>query len=180
MNEEGMVEVDKGSFSIEPFLYAAGRLITWADVDLSQALTKGYLPIPSSEWRSEGLAMKITAFAVSEDAGPVLILRYRVVNTAQARQVFRFFAALRPFQVTPTWQEWQSFGGVSPVRDLSFRNGAVWVNGKKAVIPMTPPAGFGGAPFAGGGIMNYLAMGELPSETQVTDDFGYAFRGVAI
>ena len=46
MNEEGMVEVDKGSFSIEPFLYADGRLVTWADVDLSQELTKGYLPLP--------------------------------------------------------------------------------------------------------------------------------------
>ena len=31
MNEEGMLEVDKGAFSLEPFLYADGRLITWND-----------------------------------------------------------------------------------------------------------------------------------------------------
>ncbi len=174
MNEEGMVEVDKGSFSIEPFLYAAGQLVTWADVDLSQTLTKGYLPIPSSEWRTEGLAMKITAFAVLRDARPVLNIRYRVTNMAHVRQLVGFFAALRPFQVTPTWQNWQSFGGVSPVRDLSFRNGTVWVNGNKAVIPLSAPSGFGGVPFAAGGITNYLVTGELPPETQVTDDFGYA------
>ncbi len=174
MNEEGMVEVDKGSFSIEPFLYAAGQLVTWADVDLSQTLTKGYLPIPSSEWRTEGLAMKITAFAVLRDARPVLNIRYRVTNMAHVRQLVGLFAALRPFQVTPTWQNWQSFGGVSPVRDLSFRNGTVWVNGNKAVIPLSAPSGFGGVPFAAGGITNYLVTGELPPETQVTDDFGYA------
>ncbi len=46
-NEEGMVEVDRGSFSIEPLLFADGRLITWADVALTQTLEQGYLPIPS-------------------------------------------------------------------------------------------------------------------------------------
>ena len=45
-NEEGMVEVDRGTFSIEPLLFADGRLITWADVTLTQTLEQGYLPIP--------------------------------------------------------------------------------------------------------------------------------------
>jgi hypothetical protein len=56
------------------------------------------------------------------------------MNMAHLRQRVCFFVALRPFQVTPTWPNWQSFGGVSPLRDLSFCNGAVWVNGKEAVI----------------------------------------------
>ena len=44
LNEEGMVEVDKGSFSIMPFLVADGRLITWADATLDQGLTKQLSP----------------------------------------------------------------------------------------------------------------------------------------
>ena len=33
MNEEGMVEVDRGTFSIEPFAYVDGRFLTCADAD---------------------------------------------------------------------------------------------------------------------------------------------------
>ena len=36
MNEEGMVEPDRGSFSLEPFLYADGELVTWADAEVSR------------------------------------------------------------------------------------------------------------------------------------------------
>jgi hypothetical protein len=174
MNEEGMVEVDKGSFSIEPFLHVAGRLVSWADGVTSQALAKGYLPIPSSDWQIEGLTMTVTAFAVPAEWGPVLFIRYRLTNMAQASQSVLFFTALRPFQVTPTWQSWQSFGGVSRVRDLAFRDGVIHINGNRVVIPLSPPAGFGGASFAAGGVTRYLAMGELPPQKQVTDDFGFA------
>lgn len=174
MNEEGMVEVDKGSFSIEPFLHVAGRLFTWADGDSGQALAKGYLPIPSSEWRIKGLTIKVTAFTVLAEWGPVLFIRYRLTNVAQEGQSVLFFAALRPFQVTPTWQSWQSFGGVSRVRDLAFRDGVVHINGNRVVIPLPSPGGFGAASFAAGGATRYLAMGELPPQTQVSDDFGFA------
>ncbi|MGW8187432.1 MAG: discoidin domain-containing protein, partial [Desulfobacterales bacterium] len=174
MNEEGMVEVDKGSFSIEPFLHVAGRLVSWADGAMNQALAEGYLPVPSAEWRIEDLTMTVTAFAVPAQLGPVLLLRYRLANMAQAAKSVLFFAALRPFQVTPTWQSWQSFGGVSRVRKLAFRDGVIHINGNRVVIPLSSPVGFGGAPFAAGGVTRYLAMGDLPPQTQVTDDFGFA------
>jgi hypothetical protein len=193
-NEEGMVEVDKGSFSVEPFLYAGGRLVTWADVALAQGLEQDYLPIPWSEWRVEGLVLKATAYAVSlpalgnqaaepklplpggegEENRPVLFLRYRLENTGTGRQPVRLFAALRPYQVTPTWQHWRNFGGVAEIRELNYRDGVVRVNGGKAVIPLTPAAGFGAATFDEGAVTEYLASGELPLRTAVADDFGYA------
>lgn len=175
MNEEGMVEVDKGSFSIEPFVHLNGRLFTWADGNPQQSLAKGYLPIPSSEWRIDGLAMKVTAFAVKTDSSrPALCIRYRLTNISRTVQSIRFYAAIRPFQVTPTWQRWQSFGGVARVRHLALCDGVVQVNGNKAVIPLSSPVEFGGAPFAEGGVTRYLAMGELPPRNQVTDEFGFA------
>ncbi len=173
-NEEGMVEVDKGTFSIEPFLYVDGRLITWADVTLRQELEEGYLPIPSSEWRSKELVLRTTAFATGDSGASVLYLRYRLENmTDEPRQV-RFFAALRPFQVTPTWQHWQAFGGVSRIEELSYSAEGVRINRNKLIIPLTTPNQFGAAAFAQGAITEYLATGELPSETQISDDFGYA------
>ena len=66
LNEEGMLEVDKGAFSIEPFLYADGTLVTWNDVQTTQELADGYLPIPSVTWETEGFSLKITAFAAGQ------------------------------------------------------------------------------------------------------------------
>jgi hypothetical protein len=173
-NEEGMVEADKGTFSIEPFIFVHDRLITWADVSVKQDLRDGYLPIPSSKWQAGDLILTTTAFATGDSGKSTLFIRYRLENTsADSRQVL-FFAALRPFQVTPTWQNWQAFGGVSKITKLEHRADGVWVNGKKQVIPLTTPAGFGAASFDQGAITEFLKTGELPGQTKVEDDFGYA------
>ncbi len=173
-NEEGMVEIDKGTCSIEPFLYADGKLISWADVALKQELEEGYLPIPSSEWRSKELVLRTTAFATGECGASVLYLRYRLENLTDETRRVRFFAAVRPLQVTPTWQNWQEFGGVSQIGELSYGADGVQVNRRKRVIPLTTPNQFGAATFAQGAITEYLATGELPPQTHVIDDFGYA------
>lgn len=178
-NEEGLVEVDKGAFSIEPFLFAEGRLITWADAAPTQSLERGYLPIPSSHWQAEGLRLEVTAFAAGLPGASSLTIRYRVGNhSGRARRV-TLFAAIRPFQVTPTWQHWQRFGGVSPIAGLAYEGGTLWVDGRKEVIPLSLPSGFGAASFAQGGITEYLKIGELPAAEQVTDPFGYASGALA-
>jgi hypothetical protein len=174
MNEEGMVEVDKGSFSIEPFVYTNRKLFTWADADLRQDLMDGHLPLPSSEWRTDLFTLDITAFAANQEDHPVLYLRYRLINSTAKRHRFRLFAALRPFQVTPIWQNWRSFGGVAPIREMRFSEGCVWVNGNKLVIPLTAPSGFGAAAFDSGGVTKDLPRGKAPDATEVLDEFGYA------
>jgi hypothetical protein len=173
-NEEGMVEADKGTFSIEPFIYVDDRLITWADVTLSQDLKDGYIPIPSSKWQTDDLTLTTTAFATGNSGESTLFIRYRLENTSAHSRRARFFAAIRPFQVTPTWQNWQAFGGVSKITKLEHRTDGVWVNGSRQVIPLTTPSGFGAAGFVQGPITEFLKTGGLPSQTQVSDDFGYA------
>jgi hypothetical protein len=173
-NEEGMVEVDKGSFSIAPFLYSNGRLISWADAQLKQDLTLGYLPIPSCEWQAGSLTMNISAFMNGDPGKPVLFIRYGIENRGEDAQAVTLFAALLPFQVTPTWQHWRSFGGVGRIRELSFRDGTVWVNDNRAVIPLSPPTAFGAAVFDQGTVGKYLLTGDVPSRLVVYDGFGYA------
>ncbi len=173
-NEEGMVEIDQGSFSIEPFLFADGRLITWADAGLSQSLAQGYLPIPSSDWRAGDLRLRITACATGKSGRSSLVIRYRVANDSEQGRAVTLFAAIRPFQVTPTWQHWERFGGVSQIRDLTYADGILSVNAVKRIIPLTAPSGFGAATFAQGAISEFLAAGELPALEQVCDPFGYA------
>ena len=173
LNEDGLLEVDRGSFTLEPFVYADGVLLAWADVAVTQALEGDCLPLPSSVWRHGELRLTTTAFAAGAPGSAVLYVRYRVENPG-ARRRLTLFSAVRPLQVTPTWQEFEDLGGVSAVRELDYRDGVVWVNGTKAVIPLRPADGFGAAAFDQGPITDYLSAGGLPPHSSVNDAFGYA------
>jgi hypothetical protein len=174
INEEGLVEPDKGTFSIEPFLHTGGRLITWADAKRSVGLEPEGLPIPSAKWKLEGLTLQTTAFATGHGAEAVLFVRYRVSNLSKRLLKTKLFVALRPFQVNPPWQAWQGLGGVSEIKQIAWKQGAAWVNRERAVIPLTKPAAFGAAAFEQGIITDYLADGRLPGQSKVRDGFGFA------
>ncbi len=174
LNEEGMVEIDRGSVSIEPFLYIDDKLLTWADAALAQELEQGSLPIPSSLWRKDGVALKITAFAAGDPGAPVLYIRYRVENDLDRPRRVCLFVAVRPLQVTPPWQAFHTLGGVSPITELAFSQQGVWVNRSKIIIPLSAPDRFGAATFDQGGLSEYLKTGELPRCPEIVDSFGYA------
>jgi len=179
MNEEGMLEPDRGSFSLEPFLFTDGALVTWADVEPTIGLAKSELPIPSSTWRHRGLVLTTTAFAAADPAGRAARACYRLVNEGVAPKRVRLFVALRPFQVTPPWQSFESLGGPAPIRSLTWRDGAVVADSGVRVVPLTPPSGFGAAAFEQGGVLRHLVRGELPQRTEIQDAFGYASGALA-
>jgi hypothetical protein len=174
LNEEGLLEVDKGSFSIEPFLYTDGKLITWNEANLEQELEQGYLPIPSVIWRCDPLALKITAFATGEPGASTLYIRYQLQNPEAQPQHVRLFLALRPFQVNPPWQSLNMVGGVTQIRELASAGHTVRVNRDKAVISLTLPDRFGAATFDQGTVLDYLLKGKLPPQTEISDPLGYA------
>ena len=173
-NEEGMLEVDKGAFSVMPFLYVDGTLVTWSAVHTTQQLQGGYLPIPSVTWEHPRVDLKITAFAAGDPWASTLYARYRVVNHTDSPADVTLFLAVRPFQVLPPWQSLNMVGGVTPIRELAYEAPAVRVNHDKVVLALTPPDRFGAAPFEGGLARNFLSVGKLPGDTRVSDRFGYA------
>ncbi|MCX8106690.1 MAG: hypothetical protein N3D80_12555, partial [Ignavibacterium album] len=59
INEEGMIEVDKLRFSIEPLISLDNKMITWNDVQLTQSLEEDYLPIPIVEWKHPEIKLQI-------------------------------------------------------------------------------------------------------------------------
>lgn len=178
-NEEGLVEVDRGSFSLEPFVWDAGRLVCWADVSREPLLADGELPIPSSRWHWSGMRLTTTAFPAGVEAPSALLVRYRLENTGAAQRSLRFFAALRPFQATPPWQAFRGLGGVSPVHELAFRDAVLWVNGDRPVVPLSPPDAAGVSAFAQGPIPLWLARGALPARSEVQDASGQASGALA-
>ena len=174
VNEEGMVDIG-AAFSIEPFVYRRGRLLTWHDAEVSQELEDGALPMPSVVWRNDGLRLRVTAFAAGPPGSGTLYLRYRLDHERGGRpERVRLFLAIRPFQVLPPWQALNVQGGVAQIRELRFDGQAVWVDRTRAVVPLTPPANFGSATFEDGAITEFLENGVLPEDREVIDPFGFA------
>jgi hypothetical protein len=175
MNEDGMVEVDQGSFSMEPMLWVNDRLFTWTDVSVRQELMDGWVPVPAVIWQSEGWRLRIQAEATP---GGVSRVRYRFENLSNEHVSLRLFILVRPFQVTPPWQSFRNLGGVSPIRALAWRDGALCVNDTTLLAPVigegTLPVRFGALRFDEGFIADRLATGELPADAQVSDAFGFA------
>ncbi len=125
MNEDGMVEVDQGSFSIEPMLWTPDRLFTWTDVTPRQELLADWMPVPSVIWETGDWRLRIQAEATLSGESRV---HYRFENLSDREFSARLFLLLRPFQVTPPWQSFRNLGGVSRIHDLAWRDGAVLVN----------------------------------------------------
>ena len=173
LGEDGALEVGQGAFSIEPFLFLDGKLITWSDVNVSQSLAEGYLPIPSVTWTLNDLSLEITTFASGPPGQSVLRSRYLVRNRGKARRV-KLFLALRPFQVNPPTQFLNQPGGASSIREIAWDGHAALVNGTRKVIPSSPPSAFGATTFDGGEISEHLRLGKIPAATSVSDSFGFA------
>lgn len=169
LNEEGMLEVDRGGFSIEPFIYARGKLITWSDVDTHQELEQGYLPIPSVRWQQGGLELKITALATGDPGNSAVYLQYRIQCTGSEPETLSLFLAVRPFQVNPPWQSVNLIGGYAPVHELRFKGHTVLVNRDQAIISLTAPDAFGALAFDQGSVMEHLLQDRVPAQTSVSD-----------
>jgi hypothetical protein len=179
VNEEGLVEVDRGTFSLEPSVHVDGRLLTWADAEIEQTLEDGWLPVPSSVWRASDLVLRTIVFAWRRDGRALLFVRYRLENGAAVPRTARLFVAVRPFQVNPPWQRFGELGGMRRIETIAWDERSVVVDGSRVVVPLETPSGFGAAAFEHGEIPAYLARGVLPSRTAVTDAFGYASAALA-
>jgi hypothetical protein len=174
INEEGMIEVDRGSFSLEPFVFTDGKLLSWSDASCEQSLDAGYLPIPSVTRTGDGLVLTVRAFAAGDAGLSVLFATYTLANAGARSAAGNLFVALRPFQVNPPTQWLNIVGGTAPVRTLSYNRGTVEVNGVKRVVPLGGADGFGATSFGGGDVVEYLAQNRLPAAGSVSEPLGFA------
>lgn len=171
VNEDGLVELEPGGCSIEPMLHIDGRLQTWADVRRESRLGDGWMPVPEVCWHGPGWRLRVIAETTTEGR---LRLRYEVGNLGREPLVASLFLVLRPFQVTPPWQRFRAFGGISPIHELAWRDGAVQVDNGLRVVPLEAVTGFGAMAFDDGCLAAVLATGQLPPNTAVHDERGFA------
>src|SRR5690606_21200882 len=88
IGEDGAVEVSRGGFRVEPFVRVDDGLVTWADVETSQSLQDGYLPIPEVAWKHPAFGLQVTAFAHGDAGQAQLVARYRLENTGDRPRAY--------------------------------------------------------------------------------------------
>jgi len=147
INEEGMIEVGRGQFSIEPFLYTDGKLVTWSDANTSVASNAEALPFPQVVWSTKDLDLTISPFAAGPVDSSVLYARYRITNNSRTYKKLTLFLALRPLQVNPPWQFLNLVGGVAHVDSISLQGSSARVTGNKFVRSLASISGFGAVTF---------------------------------
>ena len=174
MGEDGAVEVAQGGFSIEPFVLVDGRLATWNDVQASQSLQDGDLPIPGVHWKRSDLDLRITAFAQGAPRESRLVVRYRLTNPGRTTRDYTLALAVQPFQVSPPGQSPDTSGGVSRIESLSFDGATVSVAGVPRMFSKQIPDAVFATPFDGGMAVAHLAGDEVPATTHVDDPTGLA------
>ncbi len=178
LSEDGMLETDKASFSIEPFVWIGGqedgRLVGWGDVESTPSLAEGYLPIPTVTWKHPQVSLAVIAFGAGEPGRSRLYARYRVGNPGAQPLTATLFLALRPFQVNPPAQFLNTPGGFAPIEHLTFDGRTVTVNRGPRVVPLTRPSAFGAVPFDSEPLASWLARGTVPPVRAVEDRLRFA------
>lgn len=198
-DDDGRLEIAKAGPALEPFLFADGRLLTWADFERRPRLLEGNLPIPSVQWTRPGLELTITTFAVAADdldsrrmlglseaasaatgGEAYLVARYRLRNLDAREQRATLFVTLRPFQSNPPAQFLNTVGGTARIHELSREGETILRDGRPSIHALTPFSAFGAATFDQGELVtDYLWSGHLPASQAVRDPFERAAAAMA-
>jgi hypothetical protein len=80
--------------------------------------------------------------------------------------------------VNPPWQAFRNLGGRSPIQRITCAAGGMTVDGRQVKANLLPDA-HGAAAFEEGGVMEFLARGEVPTRDAVNDESGLASAAMA-
>ncbi len=168
LSEDGDIEPEKNGFSISPFLYTKGKLITREQVKITQSLQDDYLPISRVKWEYKNFTMNITVFAYGEPEDSVIGALYKITNTGNSIVKGKLYLTIRPFQVNPPWQ----FGGISKITEIKNQKGIISINGMDKLFSQTKMSRFGAINYLDGDIIDFIANGGVPENQSIKDSSG--------
>jgi hypothetical protein len=177
INEDGMVEVDKGLFSIEPMIKAGDSLYTWSNVKSTQSLGNpanrvGFDFVPTVTWTCNEIEFSTGVSASGEaNKSSRLNIRYEIKNLTAKPKDFDFFLLIRPYQVNPYYQFLNHPGGVGRIHSISEDQGKIAVD-DKVVISQRKYDAFGASAFDEGNLADLLRAGRFPEGKSIIDPHG--------
>ncbi|MBX9614645.1 MAG: discoidin domain-containing protein [Caulobacteraceae bacterium] len=163
ISEDGAIELKRGGPSIEPFVLDHGRLVTWADARIEQALVADDLPIPTVTWTHDDWTLKVTAMAEGVPDAAALYGRYDLTNTALQARTLTLALAARPMQVNGPVQFLAVPGGASAIEQIQWTGAELVLNDALRILPLVAPDEVRLATFAAGADpQSLLARGPDP------------------
>ena len=152
IGEDGAIELRRSGPSIEPFVIENGRVVTWADVNITQGLMAGsdYLPMPVVTWTSETWSLRIETFADGPPDNPRLFGRYYLTNLTDAPRTLTLALMARPLQVNGPSQFLAIPGGVGPIEQVDWNGAELVLNDSIRVRPLMPADAVAISTFTGG------------------------------
>lgn len=171
ISEDGMVEVDKASFSIEPMLKLNDKIFNWSNVKSFQSLEDNYLPIPKVDWNIDSINLNVTTFSNGKaNDNSVLYIRYKIQNNSFGPKKVKLYLLIRPFQVNPYYQFLNLTGGAGKIYSIDASDNKIFVNDDKIVIPITKYNSFSASSFDEGNVVEQIMADKLISDKSVIDD----------
>ncbi len=128
INEDGMVEVEKARFSLEPVLKIGGRIFDWSNVEGEQSLgfeegKEDFAFRPSVTWDC-GEVRFTTSVATGGEANvnSYLEINYAFENQTETEVTLTFHQIIRPFQVNPYYQFLNLPGGAGKIHSIQYQD----------------------------------------------------------
>ncbi len=178
INEEGMVEVDKSLFSIEPMVRIGDSLFNWSNTEPVQSLgfpgSGGEFDfIPSVTWNHGGL--KFTTGVSSggtANVNSVLNIGYALDNHTDRHVDLELFLLVRPFQVNPYYQFLNTTGGTGKINSIGEETPGLIVVDDKVIMTTRKYDAFGASQADEGNIVDMIRRGEMPAGRTASDPSG--------
>ncbi len=180
INEDGMVEVDKALFSIEPMIKIGDSLYNWSNVRSVQSIgtpdgKNDFEFVPSVSWRCNDLEF-VTGVTASGEANKTsrLNISYSFTNRSDKPIDFVFYLLIRPFQVNPYYQFLNLTGGAGKISAIDQQeNGFIYID-DKVLLSQKKYDAFGASTFDEGNIVELIRKGKMPENTFAIDRSGRA------
>ncbi|NOU19603.1 MAG: hypothetical protein HOO91_18760 [Bacteroidales bacterium] len=174
INEDGMVEVDKVLFSIEPMIKMGDSLYNWSNVKTIQSLgnsedKRDFNFIPSVTWNCNDLKFVTGITATGEaNKNSKLDIRYSFKNLSNQPKDLEFYLLIRPYQVNPYYQFLNLAGGVGKIKSIKEEGNFISVD-EKVILPQKKYDSFGACAFDEGNIVDFIRKGKMPLNKSAID-----------
>lgn len=180
ISENGMVEVGKALFSIEPAIVSGDSLYNWRNVSAEQFMgfpekSAQFDFLPSVAWQCGDIRLVtgVSSYGHANDSS-VLDIGYAFENLSVKAVDFDFYLLLRPYQVNPYYQFLNTVGGSGRINTIMKEdNSLIKVDGK-AVYLTRKFDQFGACRFDEGNPVEIIRRGALPEKVTVFDSLGLA------
>ncbi len=180
INEDAMVEVDKGLFSLEPMIRYGDTLYNWSNVKEVQSMgpageTSGFDFEPTVTWHCGPIKFATAVMSTGQaNVNSTLGIRYEFENLSTEPIAFEFYLLARPFQVNPYYQSLNLTGGTGKIYSIKERRGRLVLADDKVIISQRPYEAFGAGTFDEGNVVDELRAGKMPGNKSARDANGLA------